>query len=90
MARCAMSLKGKGLEPTYGKIIAACPKAALNPRTNQPFSKRKVYGILKEDCYDIDPCLPWKHKFRYSKVALTADQMQKRLAFATPCRRLGP
>ena len=32
LARCAMTMKKNGLEPTYAKVVAACPKAALNPK----------------------------------------------------------
>ena len=33
LARCAMTMKQNGIEPTYGNLVAACPKAALNPKT---------------------------------------------------------
>ena len=36
LARCAMTMKKDGIEPTYGKVIAACPKAKLNPTTKRP------------------------------------------------------
>ncbi len=58
LARCAMAMKKNGIEPTYGNVVAACPKAALNPKTKRPFSKFTVYGVMQEDCYDDDPCLP--------------------------------
>ena len=67
LARCAMSMKANGIEPTYGKVVAACPKAALNPKTKRPSSKYSVYNIMGEDCYDDDPCLPWVNKARFSK-----------------------
>ena len=82
MAHCAMAMKKNGIEPTYGKVVAACPKAALNPKTKRPFSKHSVYRILGEDCYDDDPCLPWVNKARYSKKALTPEMMERRLKFA--------
>ena len=81
-ARCASTMKKNGIEPTYGKVVAACPKAALNPKTKRPFSKFSVYHIMQEDCYDDDPCLPWVHKSRFSKKALTPDMMERRLKFA--------
>ena len=52
LASCAMAMKKNGIEPTYGNVVAACPKAALNPKTKRPFSKHSVYRILEEDCYD--------------------------------------
>ena len=81
MARCAMTMKSEGIEPTYGKVVAACPKAALNPNTKRPFSKKVVYAIMSEDCYDDDPCLPWVHKARFSKKALTPEMMERRVEF---------
>ena len=82
LARCAMTMKKDGIEPTYGKVVAACPKAALNPKTKRPFSKGSIYIVLGEDCYDDDPCLPWVHKARFSKKALTTDMKERRLKFA--------
>ena len=82
LARCAMTMKKSGIEPTYGNVVAACPKAALNPKTKRPFSKFTVYGVMQEDCYDDDPCLPWQHKARFSKKALTTDMMERRVKFA--------
>ena len=81
LARCAMTMKENGIEPTYGKVVAACPKAALNPTTKRPFSKFSVYAVMSEDCYDDDPCLPWEHKARFSKKALSADMMERRVRF---------
>ena len=89
LARCAMAMKGEGIEPTYGKVVAACPKAALNPVTKRPFSKFCVYAVMSEDCYDDDPCLPWEHKARHSKKALTEVMMTRRLEFAKHVLRMG-
>ena len=82
LARCAMTMKKEGIEPTYGKVIAACPKAKLNPSTKRPWCKNSVYAVLSEDCYDDDPCLPWVHKARFSKHALAKEMMQRRVIFA--------
>lgn len=82
LARCAMIMKKAGIEPTYSKVVAACPKAALNSKTKRPFSKKTIYGIMQDDCYDDDPCLPWVHKARFSKKALTTEMMGRRLQFA--------
>lgn len=82
LARCAMAMKAAGIEPTYGKVVAACPKAALNPTTKRPFSKKVVYTVMREDCYDDDPFLPWVNKARYSKKALASEMMERRSKFA--------
>ena len=82
IARCAMTMKKSGVEPTYPKLLAACPKAALNPKTKRPFSKDSIYNVMHEECYDEDPFLPWQHKPRFSKKALTTDMMERRLGFA--------
>ena len=82
IAKSAMTLKKKGVEPTYERVIIACPKAALNPKAKKPFTKFTVFSILAEDCYDDDPCLPWEHKSRFSKAALSPEMRQKRVVFA--------
>ncbi len=82
LARCAMTMKKSGIEPTYGNVVAACPKAALNPKTKRPFSRKTLYAVMQEDCYDDDPCLPWQHKARFSKKALATDMMERRVKFA--------
>ena len=75
-------MKKNGKEPTYTNVIAACPKAAINPKSRQPFSKGTIYSILSEDCYDDDPCLPWEHKYRFSKTAITDIMLEKRMRYA--------
>ena len=82
IAKSAMALKKKGVEPTFGRVVAACPKAAVNPVTKQPFTKFTIYSVLADECYDEDPCLPWEHKFRYSKAALSSEIRAKRVEFA--------
>ena len=82
IARCAMIMKKAGLEPTYPRIIAACPNAGINSETNRPWSKKTVYTILQEDCYDDDPFLPWVCKARFSKKAVTTLMKKRRLDFA--------
>ena len=70
------------MEPTYRNIVAACPQASLNPDTQRPVSRKRVYSVLRQDCYDEAAEEPWKHKARYSKAALPKDVMEKRFAFA--------
>ena len=76
LARCAMTIKKSG------NVVAACPKAALNPKTKRLFSKKTLYAVMQEDCYDDDPCLPWQHKARFSKKASATDMMERRVKFA--------
>ncbi len=82
VARSAMNMKEQGVEPTYASVIAACPKAAVNPKTKRPWNKNVIYSVFSEDCYDEDPEKKWTHKPRYSKTALTPAMEKKRLDFA--------
>ena len=81
MARSAMALKSRGVEPTYSLVIAQCPNASINPVTGEPVSKQVVYDILESHCYDIDPETPWCHQKRLAKVAVLPQDVPKRLAF---------
>ena len=38
LARSAMALKKRGVEPTYSLVIAQRPTASINPRTGEPVS----------------------------------------------------
>ena len=89
VARSAMALKSGGAEPTYARVLAACPEAALNPETQKPVGKRRIYDVLRERCYDEDPDVPWAHKARYSKTALTDGQVAKRYKFGLAVEQLG-
>ena len=41
----AKRLKAAGEEPTYSAVIAACPKATMNPSTQEPVDKTLVYTV---------------------------------------------
>ena len=78
---CVVATLKKKTEPTYPLIVAACPVATLNPETKKPFSKKRVYDVLRDRCYDEDPSEKWTNKARFSKAALTDDQVAKRYKF---------
>ena len=81
MARSAMALKSRGIEPTYALVIAQCPNASINPVTGAPVSKQVVYDIMESRCYDIDPETPWCHQKRLAQVPVLPQDVPKRLAF---------
>ena len=64
IARSAMSLKEACKEPTYRRVVSSCPKAVLNPATGKPVSKKRVYDVFREQCFDEEAELPWKHRPR--------------------------
>ena len=78
----AKRLKAEGTEPTYSVVVAACPKATLNPATGQPVDKSLIYTVFREACYDDDPNDTWDHLSRLSKTALDDATMDKRYKFA--------
>ena len=81
IARSAMALKEKGIEPTYPLVIAQCPNAAVNPETGAFVCKQVIYSIFESKCYDEDPAITWSNRSRSSKDALTPDEIAKRLRF---------
>ncbi len=89
IARSAMQLKKKGLEPTFSLVVAQCPKATLNPTTGVTVDKKRVYDAMRELCYDVDPNRRWTHRPRVSKSALTEDDERKRLQFGHYVQGLG-
>jgi hypothetical protein len=89
IARSAMRMKGRGNEPTYARLIAACPLAIVNPDTGKPVDKKRVYSVLRERCFDKDPEEPWACRPRLSKTALSDVVKDKRLAWAKHMQGLG-
>jgi len=84
VARSAMAMKERGEEPTYASIVANNPQALLNPETGEVVSKKRVYAILEERCYD-DPENPedtWTNRVRMSKAALPEPAKRLRLDWA--------
>ena len=89
IARSAQAMKARGVEPTYPMIVASCPNAILNSETNQAVGKKRVYDVFRENCKDEGAEVNWEHKARYSKKALTAQMMVKRLAFGVHVQSWG-
>ena len=89
IARSAMALKEAGKEPTYRRVVSRCPKAVVNPATGKPVSKKRVYDVFREHCYDEEPEVPWKHRPRLARSALTAESRERRLAWAHHVKGLG-
>ena len=88
IAQAAMAMKKRKIEPTYPKILAACPQAVINPDTGKPVTRRRIYDVFRELCYDEDPEHPWSHRARFSKKALTDVQKEKRLECACAIQEL--
>ena len=70
IARSAMTLKKKGGEPTYRRMLGTCKEAVKNPSTGSAVGKKRVYDIFESQCYDHDPAKPWKHRRKFTKTTL--------------------
>ena len=71
IARSAQALKARGVEPTYSRIVSACPNATLNHKTGKAVDKKRVYDVFRASCRDEGADENWEHKARYSKIALS-------------------
>ena len=79
IARSAMTIKRKGGEPTYKRMVGTCPDAVKNPSTNRPVDKKRVYNVFETQCYDDGADKPWKHRKKLTKTALPDPVIKKRL-----------
>ena len=82
VAASAKAQKTAGQEPTYASVLAACPEATRNPQTGQAVSKKAIYTVFRELCYDETPEKTWSHQARFARTALAGTQLMKRLAWA--------
>ena len=81
VANSMMVAKADGIEPTYSVALARCPNATLNPNTGRPAGKKRIYDIMREQCYDKDPENTWANRARLSKSALTPAMILKRFVW---------
>ena len=82
LAECAMALKRRRWQPTLGRALANAPIAALNPGTEKPVSKQRVYRAFRGACCDEDPERPWHQAARRQTRALRPATISQRLAWA--------
>jgi hypothetical protein len=73
IASSAMAMKERGLVPSVSAIIAQCPKATLNPETEEPFTAKVILEVFRSSCYDKDPEHPWSYQNPKHKTALTPE-----------------
>ena len=52
VAQAAMSLKASGLEPSVSGVVQRCPEAAVNPRTQAPFTDKYILQVFRTHCHD--------------------------------------
>ena len=45
--RSAEAMKRNGSEPTYTLILGSCPGAVINPDTDEPVDKKRVYDVFR-------------------------------------------
>ena len=79
VATSAKAQKTRGADPTYSSTLAACPDATLNPATGKPLSKKPVYTVFREKCYDETAEKTWRHPARFSRTALAGLQTSRRM-----------
>lgn len=89
VAEAAMALKRRHEEPTYSTIVAQCPNAALNPETGDVVTKKLIYKVVNEDCYDKTPENPWRNQPRVAKKALTGDAIGRRFIWGVDMQNVG-
>ena len=78
IAQSAMNMKRKGLVPTVAAVIAQCPKATLNPETEEPFTSKVICEVFKTRCYDDNHNEPWTFRCPKQKTCLSPELIELR------------
>ena len=89
VARCAMALKKKGVEPSVDEVVRKCPAATLNPNTGAPFSAKLIYEVFKTLCHDGNPSDPWGYMNPYKKTALSPELKVARVKWSQRLQGFG-
>ena len=89
VAQAAMSLKASGLEPSVSGVVQRCPEAAVNPRTQAPFTDKYILQVFRTHCHDGDLGDTWGRMEPLHKTALTGPQKIARIAWARRLLQMG-
>jgi len=89
IARSAMALKAAGEEPSVPTVLDKCPRAAINPDTNEPFTKKYILQVFRSHCFDPGSDVPWDHQAPLQKTALPDYLKGERLGWGRIIKALG-
>ena len=89
VARSAMALKRRGLEPTVAAVQLQTPAAATNKKTGGFFTAPTISKVFKEHCFDADPADPWCLTKPYQKTALPPAVQSARVHWANAVKEMG-
>ncbi len=82
IARAAMDLKKRKLNPSPALVRAKLPRLAMNRTTGKPISDEFIRAVFKDRCYDETEDDPWQWLPNPSKDYLTDTMKEKRVATA--------
>ena len=88
VANSAMALKRDMKAPTAAAIKARCPDATFNPKTQQPFTDKVMYGAMRTRCFDEGAEEPWGLHTPHCKTALSPELKDLRLAWGRHEQRI--
>ena len=84
IATSAMAAKhGRNDEPCVAAVVHTCPRATLNPVTNQPFCDKTIRKVFATECFDVDPEYNWRYQLSLPKVCLPDKVKLHRVAMAS-------
>ena len=86
IARSAKALKSAGEEPSESAVVEKCPRAAINPDTNEPFTDKYILQVFRSYCFDPGSEIPWDHQSPLQKTALPDFLKAERLVWARKSR----
>ena len=89
VAKSAMALKRRGLEPTVAAVQLQTPAAATNKKTGGFFTAPTISKVFKEHCFDADPADPWCLTKPYQKTALPPAVQSARVHWANAVKEMG-
>jgi hypothetical protein len=82
IARAAMDLKKRKLDPSPALVRAKLPRLTVNRTTGKPISDEFIRGIFKDRCYDETEDDPWRWLPNPSKDYLTDAMKENRVTTA--------
>ena len=81
IAKGAMSIKARGIEPTAAIVKRDYAKACTNPQTGELYTDKYILEVFRAKCHDPGSDVPWAQWYPLQKTALPQHLLDMRMTW---------
>ena len=81
IAKGAMSIKARGIEPTAAIVKRDYAKTCTNPQTGELYTDKYILEVFRTKCHDPGSDVPWAQWYPLQKTALPQHLLDMRMTW---------